>query len=113
MDLSTTAYGIGTGAVKEANPLMRWAADDPVMLASVKVGGAAGLDWALREIAKRGNRKTAIVAGHCDHGSHDGGLDVQPSRDSARAAVSFAQHSAGTRDPQNLLHNCHQTRVRA
>ncbi|MGH9162918.1 MAG: DUF5658 family protein [Vicinamibacteraceae bacterium] len=63
MDLSTTAYGIGTGTVKEANPFMRWAADEPLALASMKLGTAAGLDWTIRKLSKSGHRKTAIILG--------------------------------------------------
>jgi hypothetical protein len=63
MDLSTTAYGIGTGTVKEANPFMRWAADEPLALASVKLGMAAGLDFTIRKLSKSGHRKTAIILG--------------------------------------------------
>jgi hypothetical protein len=63
MDLSTTTYGIGTGKVKEANPFIRWAADEPLMLASMKLGTAAGLDWIVRKLSKSGHRKTAIILG--------------------------------------------------
>jgi hypothetical protein len=63
MDLSTTTYGIGTGKVKEANPFIRWAADEPLMLASMTLGTAAGLDWIVRKLSKSGHRKTAIILG--------------------------------------------------
>ena len=62
-DLSTTTYGIGAGVVTEANPLMRWAADEPIGLAAMKLGSAAALDWSVRTLAKRGKRKTALLLG--------------------------------------------------
>ena len=62
-DLSTTTYGIGAGVVSEANPLMRWAADEPIALASMKLGTVAALDWSVRALMRRGRRKTAIALG--------------------------------------------------
>jgi hypothetical protein len=62
-DLSTTTYGIGAGVVTEANPLMRWAADEPIGLAAMKLGSAAALDWSVRTLARRGKRKTALMLG--------------------------------------------------
>jgi hypothetical protein len=62
LDVSTTAWGIGSGKVREANPLMRWAAGDPVLLGLVKGGFAVASTIALLKIHKKHPRAAMVVA---------------------------------------------------
>lgn len=60
-DATTTAWGRGAG-MKEANPAMRWAANDPLTLALVKGGFAVLSTLALLKIAKRHPKAAQIAA---------------------------------------------------
>jgi len=51
-DVATTEYALGTGRFREANPLLRWSATNPVRMAIVKGGIATASSYALLKIHK-------------------------------------------------------------
>ena len=63
-DLSTTSWAIGRNPDKfrEANPLMRPFADDPIKLAVVKMGTAGSINYMLFRLHKNHPKLTLILA---------------------------------------------------
>lgn len=63
-DLSTTSWAMGRGGgqFREANPLMRPFAGDPVALAVVKMGVATGVSYTLLRLHKRKPKTVLVLA---------------------------------------------------
>lgn len=67
-DALTTIRAIQSGAGREGNPAMVWAASNPALLTTVKLGTAIGLNYGLSRLAKR-HRTAALVLGFAVVGS--------------------------------------------
>ena len=61
-DAITTITGLRRG-LREGNPMMRSVVESPVALVAVKAGSFVAMDYLLGKLAKRGNRKAALVTG--------------------------------------------------
>ena len=60
-DITTTAYCLGQGTCREANPALRWAEDKPVALGLTKGAMAGSLQLIPAYLARHGHEKWAIV----------------------------------------------------
>lgn len=59
-DLSTTAWCRGQNLCEEANPVLKWADDNPITLGFAKMGFAAAVQLIPYWIMRSGHRQTAI-----------------------------------------------------
>ena len=62
LDLSWTMYGIGTGRVREANPVLAPLVGNPTAFAVAKMGVAVGLNAVLLKQHKRKPKTVIVIA---------------------------------------------------
>lgn len=60
-DIGLTVYGVQHGVLRETNPLLRWAQDEPAAYVVTRTALTAGAAWWLRDLGKR-RPKTARVS---------------------------------------------------
>lgn len=62
-DNGLTLYGLGSGQVHEANPILRPLSDRPLAFSFTKAAVAAGSILAIREVGKRNKKAAKILLG--------------------------------------------------